>query len=230
MQNIIHIIKTGVFSVNTIIINLGNKKCVVVDPGACRFSRDSDKITSYLQENNLECIACVLTHCHFDHTMGLSELQKVFPKMQIAIHKDEVLELENNKDSINDSTVHFFGNLTILDALQNQPKATCALNDGDTLDCIFNDQSLLEEVKQELQNWKVIHTPGHSPGSICLYNQKENILLSGDTIFDMGGYGRTDMKGGDESLIIQSIQKLYQDLPNNTKVYPGHDSFGFNLS
>ena len=78
-----------------------------------------------------------------------------------------------------------------------------------------------------MSQWKVIHTPGHSPGSVCYYNEKEKLLISGDTLFDYGGYGRTDMIGGDEALIQKSLSELKRIVKSGTKVYPGHDSFGF---
>ena len=90
----------------------------------------------------------------------------------------------------------------------------------------------MEEIillKKCLEQWKVIHTPGHSPGSVCYYNEDMQFLISGDTLFDYGGYGRTDMTGGDELLLRKSLNKLGQIIKKGTKVYPGHDSFGFSF-
>jgi len=69
-------------------------------------------------------------------------------------------------------------------------------------------------------NFQLIHTPGHTPGSICLYNEKESLLFSGDTLFN-GGYGRTDLPGGSTAQLIASLEKLNR-LPSGTLVYPGH--------
>jgi len=69
-------------------------------------------------------------------------------------------------------------------------------------------------------SFEVIHTPGHSPGCICLYSKEEKVLFSGDTLF-FGTYGRTDFPYGSEEQIITSLQKLFK-LPPETKVYPGH--------
>ena len=66
----------------------------------------------------------------------------------------------------------------------------------------------------------VIPTPGHTPGSVCLYWEKENVLFSGDTLFCMG-YGRTDLPGGDVHALIASLQHILQ-LPPETQVFPGH--------
>ena len=118
---------------------------------------------------------------------------------------------------MNDSVTRFFGVGELRSLLANQPAADTPLKDGMT---IFG--------------WKVIHTPGHTPGSICLYkadggDDGRGILISGDTLFDYGGYGRTDMYGGDEAEIIKSLGRLRRGIPEGTLVYPGHNSFGFKL-
>lgn len=86
-----------------------------------------------------------------------------------------------------------------------------------------------DSLKKALSSWRVIHTPGHSPGSVCYYNKNENILISGDTLFDYGGYGRTDMYGGDEAKIRHSLGILREKVAPGTRVYPGHESFGFSF-
>ena len=69
----------------------------------------------------------------------------------------------------------------------------------------------------------ILHTPGHTPGSVCLYWQEEKTLVSGDTLFRMG-YGRTDLPGGNMSRLITSLERLFT-LPSDVKVYPGHGDF-----
>ena len=106
----------------------------------------------------------------------------------------------------------FFGGDQIIQVVEQQPSAEVALKTG-----------------QDYFGWKVLHTPGHTPGSICLYSAVENALISGDTLFDYGGYGRTDLAGGDEAQIIKSLAYLRENIPAGTLVYPGHDSFGFKM-
>ncbi len=67
---------------------------------------------------------------------------------------------------------------------------------------------------------QILHTPGHTPGSVCLYWPEEKVLFSGDTLFCMG-YGRTDLPGGDMTQLITSLQQLFA-LPADVRVYPGH--------
>ena len=116
---------------------------------------------------------------------------------------------------MNMSVLRFFGAGELADVVANQPAADTLLTDG-----------------ARILGWKVIHTPGHTPGSICLYKANaaddgRGILISGDTLFDYGGYGRTDMYGGDEDEIQLSLARLHREIPAGTLVYPGHDNFGF---
>lgn len=73
---------------------------------------------------------------------------------------------------------------------------------------------------EQIGDFKVIFTPGHTPGGICLYNEKEKVIFTGDTLF-AGDYGRTDLPGSSEAEMIASLKKLLQ-LPPETKVFPGH--------
>ena len=217
MSNAIHIIRTGFFSVNTLVVPLEEKACFVVDPAACQNSGDKNKITDYLAAKKLDCKAIILTHSHFDHITGIAQLKQAFPAAKIAIHKEEMSELGNGVGSMNDSVIRLFNELWLLDEVAAQPPADLALYDGATLDCVVGSGFGAE-------NWKVISTPGHTPGSICIYNEKEKALISGDTLFAYGGYGRTDMAGGNEAQILHSLAILRERIPEGTHVYPGHDT------
>lgn len=212
----IHIIQTGPFAVNTLVVPLEGNRCFVVDPAGCSLSGDGTAVTDYLKKQNLECMAIILTHSHFDHITGIAPVKKAFPDAKIAIHKAEMNELVNPPGPMNESVIQFFGVLQLLEVVEDQPPSEFALYEGCTLDSVMAQGFGAE-------NWRVLSTPGHTPGSICIYNQKEKTLISGDTLFAYGGYGRTDMAGGDEATIIKSLARLRKEIPEGTHVFPGHD-------
>ncbi len=215
----IHVLHTGVFKVNTLVVPFEGDKCFIVDPAACALSGDENLILDYLKAHKLECEGIVLTHSHFDHITGIAPLKAAFPKAQICIHGLEANELGGTgaPGPMNEAVLRFFGAPELLQVVGAQPAADTLLREGMT---IFG--------------WKVLHTPGHTPGSICLYKadfgeEGRGVLISGDTLFDYGGYGRTDMYGGNEAEIQKSLARLQKEIPSGTLVYPGHDSFGFML-
>ena len=216
----IQIKQTGLLSVNTLIVPVCDNKVFIVDPAACSISGDSFSFLNFLKTNNLECIGIVLTHSHFDHITGLFELKEIFPKAKIAIHKDEASEIQAGLGPMNQSILQNFGMSSLIPFFNQFVNPDILLQDKNNLS-IFA-QSPDEKLSSELKKWIVIHTPGHSPGSICLYNEEKRVLISGDTLF-YGTCGRTDMYGGNQRTIESSLAKLDRIIPNGTKVYPGHD-------
>lgn len=212
----IHIIRTGFFRVNTLVVPLNDKACFVVDPAGCKLSGDSTAVTNYLKNKKLECRGIILTHSHFDHITGIAPVKEAFPAAKIAIHKSEINELINPPGPMNNSVIRFFGELTLLNAVAGQPPADVALYEGATLEDVVGEGLGGED-------WHVLSTPGHTPGSICIYNPVQKVLISGDTLFAYGGYGRTDMAGGDEATIMKSLSRLRKEIPAGTHVFPGHD-------
>ena len=215
----IHVIRTGVLKVNTLIVPIGDGQCFVVDPAGCSLSGDANVVTDYLKVHKLECAGIVLTHSHFDHITGIAQIKAAFPAAKIALHESEFSELNGSGATgpMNNSVLHFFGAPELISVVAEQPAADIHLREG-----------------MSIFDWTVLHTPGHTPGSICLYKADagehgEGVLISGDTLFDYGGYGRTDMYGGDEVEIRKSLARLQREVPAGTLVYPGHDNFGFML-
>ena len=217
----IHVLHTGVFKVNTLVVPCEGGKCFIVDPAACRLSGDENLILDYLKAHKLECEGIVLTHSHFDHITGIAPLKAAFPEAKVYVHEAEAAELGGGgagaAGPMNRSVLQFFGAPELLEVVGQQPAADTLMREG-----------------MSVFGWKVLHTPGHTPGSVCLYkadaaDDGRGILISGDTLFDYGGYGRTDMYGGDELEIQKSLARLQQEIPAGTLVYPGHDNFGFML-
>ena len=130
------------------------------------------------------------THCHFDHTGG----DGYFFNAKIAIHEDDAKAVEEGDDKLI--------NAGFFDGKAKPRKVAKKLKDGDVISGL-----------------KVIHTPGHTPGSICLLDEKNKMLFSGDTIF-ADGVGRTDRPGGDEEKLEESINRI-MELDFNI-LLPGH--------
>ncbi|MBI4685991.1 MAG: MBL fold metallo-hydrolase [Nitrospirae bacterium] len=165
------------------------KETMIIDPGD-----EPARIMEIVKENNLKVKYIVCTHAHFDHVGGISEL-KDETDAQIVIHKDELEIYEGARDQ-----AAFWGY-----ELEPLPEPDIFVNEGDRL---------------EFGNLKfeIFHTPGHSPGGICLYGG--NFIFTGDTLF-AGSVGRTDFYGGDMEKLKKSFVRL-MSLPEGTKVFAGH--------
>lgn len=184
-------ITVGVLSTNCYIIyDESIKEAIVVDPGY-----EDDRIINFINSENLNIKYIYLTHCHFDHIEG-AEWLKVKTKAPI-------IGLSNEKENFKNTDINLSKMIT-----EHGFSVTC-----DKLLC-END-----EIEVGKYNFKVIHTPGHTSGSSCLYC--ENMLISGDTIFKET-YGRIDLPTGDQNDIMKSIKSKLLLLPPDTIVYPGH--------
>jgi glyoxylase-like metal-dependent hydrolase (beta-lactamase superfamily II) len=166
------------------------KEAVVIDPGD-----DSDRILMELAKSELNVKYLINTHGHFDH-VGANKRMKEVTGAKLAIHPEDEPMFKELSHSAS-----MFG-LTA----QNSPPADILLKHGD-------------EISFGEINLKVIHTPGHSKGGICLYTKGH--LFSGDTLF-AGSIGRTDLPGGDYDTLISSIKNNLLSLDDKTIVYTGH--------
>jgi glyoxylase-like metal-dependent hydrolase (beta-lactamase superfamily II) len=174
---------------------------LLVDPGA-----EGGRIIARLKQLTLRPAWIVLTHAHFDHVGALSDLAAAYPDAEILIHRDESAKLgpaslENHRRDFRD-----VGGEAYIDALWKPlPEAKRFIDEESTVG-----------------PFTVIHLPGHSPGSIGLLWEGEKTLISGDTLF-CAGVGRTDLAGGDQGQLEQSLARLFT-LDGEIKVYPGHGS------
>lgn len=253
----IEVLRTGPFSVNTCIVNLDDKNVIVVDPANSHFTGDRNVIVDFFEQRGLSPLAVILTHGHFDHVSGLKSLREDFPEIPIFIHKNDMDFIGKNSEKLQGLSLMLMGFDDFLPTVSNLPEANGFLEDGASLyDCFVDLQrglsplqksspqvlernSLMEpsfprgsvpsaKLISALKNWIIIHTPGHTPGSVCLYNKEEKVLIAGDTVF-YHSWGRTDLPMGSEDKIQESLRKIYQTLPAQTVVYPGHDRYGFRL-
>jgi len=221
------VLHTGPLGVNTYILPLSENTVLIVDPAACAFSNDERKITDWLDLHHKQPAGIVCTHGHFDHITGLPVLKRAYPQCKAAIHADETRALGNSAVSFQSQALAAVGLGEISSALEYMPAAGATFTGGETLNSVFM-TGPDENTGSALSAWRIIHTPGHSKGSVCLYNASEKTLISGDTLF-YHGYGRTDL-GGNEHDLIRSLNILRELNPPDTLVYPGHDSYGFPFS
>jgi hydroxyacylglutathione hydrolase len=164
---------------------------IVIDPGG-----PAAPILKRAKDRGVDKIQLIVnTHSHVDHTSGNKWMQDA-TGAPIAIHEAEVEALANQSPAW----------LAMFNA-DPSPAAGVVLNDGDTL--AFGDECV-----------QVIHTPGHSPGGICLYFP--GYVVTGDTLF-VGGVGRTDLPGGSFDVLRSSIVSRLFTLPDDTVVLPGHN-------
>lgn len=222
------LVNTGILRVNTWLVPLTENSVFITDPACCDLTGDSDVLIRYLDDNRITPAGIFLTHGHFDHVMGLKCLKERWPDLPICIHKNDAPCIGKTSLETQQKFLASMGhvNSDFVSALTNLPQADYLLSDGITFDKAI--PSAAPEIIKALSEWKVIHTPGHTSGCVCFYNEKEKQLIAGDTIF-FGSYGRTDLYDGNEAQIKKSIVKVIETLPKDVKIYPGHDRFGFTL-
>jgi glyoxylase-like metal-dependent hydrolase (beta-lactamase superfamily II) len=183
-------LELGPFASNCYIVGAeSNKEGIIIDPGA-----EADKILETVEGLGLEVKLIVLTHAHIDHIGALKEVKEA-TDAEVAIHADDVESLQRRPSGA------MFGF-----SYPPPPPPDRLLKGGDSIDIGG-------------LHFLVLHTPGHSPGSICLLG--EGVVFSGDTLFNFG-IGRFDLSGGDGRQLMNSIHTKLMVLPDSTVVYPGH--------
>lgn len=168
------------------------KQAFVLDPGA-----EPEKILSALTPKPYTLVTLIATHCHFDHVGAVAELKEKLDA-PFLIPKNEQVVLASAPPT-------------------SQTWVGKKIRKPPNPDSFFEEGSKIRIGKTK---FTVISTPGHSPGGICLYSKERGILFSGDTLF-AGSIGRTDLPGGSQEEMRNSLKKLFK-LPDNTVVYPGH--------
>lgn len=187
--------QTGPYGVNTYIINSEESKtCIVIDPA------DAKKVNAYLDEKGLKIELILLTHGHFDHILSVAKLKEEHGA-KVCIH-------ENEKDAFIDGVMN-------LGAPRRLVVPPCEVD-------ILNQDGMKMEAAG--LKFKVMHTPGHSSGSVSYIFEDEKIIFSGDTLFHLS-IGRSDFANSSTAALHSSIKNKLYALEGDYKVCPGHGDF-----
>jgi glyoxylase-like metal-dependent hydrolase (beta-lactamase superfamily II) len=204
-------IVVGPMNTNAYIYSEWKKECIVIDPGG-----DPEKIIRHMSIKNLRPRGIVLTHGHIDHVAAVGKVKSHFLDLDIevlvAIHRDDRAFLgrgagrkhKKSLSHVESSDVDYF------------EAASTKLPAPDVL---------LEEGTHPFDSeLVVIHTPGHTPGSICLYSEIQEVLFSGDTLL-FEGIGETILSGSNRKTLLESIRTKLFTLPRTIRLFPGHGPF-----
>jgi len=195
MSNTLHTKRfcLGDWATNCYLVIADSGKCWIVDAGF-----EPDYLIRYAQEKQLTPEKIVLTHAHLDHVGGLTQVMEAFPHIPVLIHEAE-------KDTPGDPMLNLAG---LMGMDFKAPDPTGTLKHGDTLTL-------------DGHTFEVRHTPGHSPGGICLYQPQHQLAIVGDTLF-ASSIGRHDFPTSDGQALINGIYEQLMTLPDDTRVLPGH--------
>lgn len=177
-----------------VIADTDAREAVIVDPGD-----DADFIGSSLRDIGVEPRTIIATHGHFDHILAAFEIQQAY-HIPFLIHRRDEFLVKRMRE-----TAHYFLQIEVVDPPPH-------------IDGYLDNHRQLRVGEHKIF---IIETPGHTPGSICLYFQEMSIMLTGDTIFADGSSGRTDFQYSSANQLQSSIRKIL-DYPLETVLYPGH--------
>lgn len=184
------------FQENTYVLYNETGLALLIDPG-CFFPGETKILEKFIEEKRLRLIQLINTHCHLDHIFGNNDAYIKWG-LPLHLHPNEELVLKRSPEAASIYGLElttYTGELFFI-----QENDVIALGDDQL---------------------KVLLTPGHSPGSICLYCEKQDFVIGGDVLF-RDSIGRTDLPGGDHETLIKHIREKLFVLPDNTIVYPGH--------
>jgi glyoxylase-like metal-dependent hydrolase (beta-lactamase superfamily II) len=184
------------FQENTYLLYNEQNEAILIDPG-CYEEYEKQELSQFLEDNNIEIKLLLNTHCHVDHVLGNNFIEQKYG----LITRMHELELPIFRAVASYASNYGF-------VYQAASESTDYLLDFEQIN--FGDDTL-----------EVLFCPGHSPGSVCFYNAKQNFLIAGDVLF-YRSIGRTDLPGGDHATLIRSIKNRLMNLPSETLVYSGH--------
>jgi len=182
--------------VNTYVLTDESGDSAIIDCG-CYDQNEFNELNDLIRDKKLNPVLLLNTHCHLDHIFGNRFMLEKY-NLRSFCHKDDD---NNRKSSLNHAKM--FGL-----AMEPPPEPAGYLNDGQKVS--FGQNELI-----------AIHVPGHAPGSLAFYSEKDRVVFTGDALF-AGSIGRTDLPGGNYETLINSIKNKLFSLPAETTVYPGH--------
>ena len=187
----------GYIENNTFVLyDAESKDCVVIDP-----SFSFNRVMAQIEALGLQPREYWLTHAHFDHIVGTAYPDVLEKGIPSRLHPLDKVLYEESKTSMNRA----------IPILRNVPEPRMDLDDGMMLNV-------------GPYKFEVLFTPGHAPGHCCFYCEQAGWLFSGDLVF-YHSYGRTDLTGGDEDVLMKSIREKVLTLPPETLIMPGHNDY-----
>ncbi|MEI7588708.1 MAG: MBL fold metallo-hydrolase [Chitinophagia bacterium] len=184
------------FQENTYVLYDENKEAIIVDPG-CYTRIEEKTLTDFIAKNELKPTLLLNTHCHLDHVFGNNFMSETYG-LTALLHSNEQIVLDRLPEAAAKYGIPVEAYKGPIQYIQ--------------------DQEIISFGKEE---FKVLLTPGHSPGSVCFYNQKQDFILGGDLIFK-DSVGRTDFPGCNPEDLIKSIRNQILPLPDTLSIYAGH--------
>lgn len=181
---------------NTYVLYNDKGNAFIIDPG-CYFEEERNTLAQFLQQNKLQPVKLLNTHCHLDHVFGNKWVYETYG-LELHLHPNEQQVLAYAPTS------GLMWNLPF----DNYNGPFHFLNEGDEL--LLDDDQL-----------KVLFAPGHAPGHVCFYCEKQGFVIGGDVLF-RESIGRTDLPGGNHETLLNSIRTQLFTLPDETVVYSGH--------
>jgi len=186
----------GPFQENSYVLYDETQSCIVIDPG-CYTQNERQKLADFIQNRGLKPEKLLNTHCHIDHMCGNGFVAEKFKIPLFFCKKDQpVFDAYQTSANIYGLRV------------EPSPAAESYIDEGDTI--TFGNSKL-----------EILFTPGHSPGSLCLYNKEQKFVIGGDVLF-YGSIGRSDLPGGNHETLINSIKSKLLPLGDDFIVYSGH--------
>lgn len=184
------------FSENTYVVFNENRNAYLIDPGNFT-DAETTALQQFIENQGLKIQNILLTHAHIDHVLGLQKMYDLY-KVPVLLHEIEKEILDRNPMDANRFGFFFKPFEGIIQFIKES-----------------------ENLKLDEDSLKILHVPGHSPGSVAYYSEAEKLMISGDVLFE-GSIGRTDLYKGNYEQLIESVQTKLFVLDDKTTVYSGH--------